>query len=98
MARKRKICIKVWLNEQTFPVYAEMAEKTGFRRGGLQLYTQKPHGFQNETVANTDGISKYLKFCHKYYVESEARRLAEAAEIARIEKEIQEKKKLLGIK
>jgi hypothetical protein len=41
--------------------------KTGkpFRRGGLLIHIKKEHGFAWERQANTDGIWKYLIFCHQ---------------------------------
>jgi hypothetical protein len=46
--------------------------------------------------ANTDGISKYLKHCQKYYVAHESQRLQELAELSMKEKELAERKKRLG--
>lgn len=88
--------IKVYVNDQLLTSMAFEAEKMRFRRGGLPTKIEKPHGFVNDWVANTDGISKYLKYCHKYYLEHESDRLAKLAEISRKEKELAEEKKKHG--
>ena len=49
----RKICVKCYFNPDSFQAVAADAERAGKRRGGLLLFTQKPHGFQNEQVSNT---------------------------------------------
>jgi hypothetical protein len=97
MEQTKKIRAKVYFNEKQFQAVALDAEKAGKRRGGLQLFTQKAHGFANERVANTDGISKFLKHCWKYYVEHEADRLAAAAELAQRRKALEEEAKRKGI-
>lgn len=97
MDDKKKIRAKVYFNEKSFALVAGDAEKAGKRRGGLQLFTQKEHGFAHERVANTDGVSKFLKFTWQYWREHESDRLLQAAELARQEKELFEKKKKLGV-
>ncbi len=97
MVKGNSVCIKVYLKPELFAEMVLEAEKAGIRRKGLLLYTQKPHGFMEDKLANTDGIAKYLKFCHKYRKESEVHILEEAAELARQEKEIAERKKQLGL-
>ena len=94
---KKKICVKVYLNPENFQRYARLAERTGKRRGGLQLFTQKKNGFAGEMLANTDGISKFFKFAGIYWEENEARRMEEAADLARKEKDIAEQRRRLGL-
>lgn len=73
---KTKVTVKVYLSYDDFEKYASRATAAGFRRGGLPLFIKKPHGFENERLANTDGISKYLKDC--------AEKVAAAEELARV--------------
>ena len=94
---KKKICIKVYLNDHNFPRYAKLAERTGKRRGGLQLFVQKKNGFAGEMLANTDGLSKFFKFAADYWEASDAHRLSEAADIARGEKDLADRKRKLGM-
>ena len=94
---KNKICVKVYFNAKTFAEIAKDAEKCGKRRGGLLLFTQKEHGFAHEKVANTDGISKSLKFYWRYWQETERHRLERAAELAKREQELKEERERLGI-
>lgn len=94
---KKKICIKVYFNAKNFPEIAKDAEKAGKRRGGLQLFTQKEHGFGHERVSNTDGIGKFLKFCWHYWQETERHRFEKAAELAKKEEELKKEREKLGI-
>jgi hypothetical protein len=96
MDKKQKIRVRVYFNQDSFKAIALEAEKAGFRRGGLQIFNQREHGFAGQVDANTDGISKYLKHCQAYYVAHEAQRLQELAEIAMKERDIAERKKRLG--
>ena len=95
MKDKKKVVVKVYFNPKTFSEIAELSERAGFRRGGLVLYTQKKHGFSNEKIANTDGISKFLKYLIAYWKASEGRRLSEMAEILKQEEELKERKNAL---
>ena len=97
MEGKKKIRVKVYFNEKAFSEVIAEAEKANFRRRGLQIFTQKKNGLSGELVANTDGLSKFLKFCYRYYKEHEAERLENAAIIAKAEQELAEKKKKLGL-
>jgi|SRR5208283_1867383 len=98
MVTKRKdVCVKVYLNQAEFAEMAGQAEKVGKRRRGLILHTQKKNGFSGQTVANTDGLSRFLKYCAAYWKEHESERMSRAAEILRQEKELQEEKKRLGL-
>lgn len=97
MTSKNSICIKVYINKEEFPEVAQEAEKAGKRRRGLQLYTQKKHGFQGEVQPNTDGLSKFFKFCYQSYKESEADRMVRGAELLRKEKLLQEEREKLGM-
>lgn len=95
--KEKKICVKVYFNRKSFQAVALDAEKSGKRRGGLQLFTQKPHGFGHELVSNTDGISRFLKHCWAYWREHEKERLEQATALAQRERELQAEKKKLGI-
>ena len=100
MGRKklgRQVLIKVWMNEILFAEAARNAERAGFRRGGTVLFTQKKNGLQDEKVANTNGVSKYLKHCMSYYEKAEPERLSRAAQIAEEERRLAAEKKKLGI-
>jgi len=92
----KKICVKVYFNPKSFQAVAADAEKAGKRRGGLQLFTQKPHGFGHEQVSNTDGISRFLKHTWAYWCDHEKERLEEALAIAEDERRIAARKKKLG--
>ena len=96
--RKKQLRVKTYLSEPLFAEMAEQAEKAGFRKKGLLLYTQKKHGFADEKIANTDGIAKLLKYCYTYWRDEQANRLRVAAEIAQKEKELAEQKARLGLK
>lgn len=89
--------IGLYLNLEEMTREAAQAEKLHLRRGGLPIKTQKPGGFAGEWIANTDGISPLFKFYSEYYRKTEARRLAEAADIARQEQELAERKETLGV-
>jgi hypothetical protein len=61
--------VKVYLNDaREREEIIKMAEDLGFRRRGLPEYTRKAHGFEGEHIANTDGISTFLKHAAKSYV------------------------------
>jgi hypothetical protein len=94
----KKICVKCYFNPETFKAIAIDAEAAGKRRGGLLLFTQKSHGFAQEQVSNTDGISRFLKHCWAYWREHETERLQEAAKIAEDERGIAERKRKLALK
>ena len=64
-----------------FPKVCKSAEDAGLRRKGLKLFTQKPHGFSNERLANTDRISKFLKFAWQYWENNRAWRFAMKADL-----------------
>lgn len=61
--KRLAVCVKVYFKVGEFAEITEDAVRAGFRRPGLKLSTAKPHGFKNERVANTDGVSKFLKEC-----------------------------------
>lgn len=88
MKQKDKVTVKVYFNPKTFLEVAELAEKAGYRRRGLQLYTQKKHGFADEKVANTDGISKFLKSLIVYWKKNEAQRMERKADLLKQKKAI----------
>ena len=80
--------VGVYLNETELTSMAAEAEKLKFRRVGIPIKKQKEHGFADEWLANTDGVSRYLKYCHDYYLKTEAERLEKLATIARKEQEL----------
>lgn len=94
--KKGLFLIKVWLGLEDMQRESAQAEKLGLRRVGLPIKTQKPNGFADEWRANTDGISKLYKFYSEYYRKTEARRLQEAADIAKQEQQLAERKAGLG--
>lgn len=93
----KSVCVKVYLNRKLFTEVAQQAEKAGKRRPGLLLFTKKKNGFAGEMLANTDGISRFFKYCAAYYKEHEAERLAKAADLAERERDLAAEKKRLGI-
>ncbi len=96
MERKRKIYVKVYFNERDFTTIVEQSVRAGKRKGGLQLFTQKPHGFSNEVIANTKGISKFLKMCAQYYIENENERIRKRVELELKKKELEKELNKLG--
>lgn len=98
--QKGLFLVKVWLGEEDFKAMAQLAEKLGFRKVGLPLKTQKPHGFADEWRANTNGISQTYKALKEYHDKTEAWRLSEAARIAQARQELEQeaaRKGLAGI-
>jgi hypothetical protein len=91
------ITVKVYLNEKRFAEEVKRAEKSGKRRMGLLLYTQKSHGFEWEKLANTDGLSRYYKMCSDYWQEHEAERLQEMATLKAEKQRIEEEMKRKGV-
>jgi hypothetical protein len=89
--------IKVYCNKERFLVEIKRAERAGIRRVGLQPYTQKPHGFEWERLANTDDLSEYYKMTSDYWEQHEAERLQQRAELKLKEQKLEEEKKRLGI-
>ena len=77
--KKKKICVKIYFNPESFADAAQEAVKAGIRPRVLQLYVQKDTAGK-EMLANTDKIGKFLKFCMVYYKEHESDRMRENAE------------------
>ena len=98
MKTGKSICVKIYLKPALFAEMAQQAEKADKRRKGLLLFTQKEHGFCHEKLANTDGIARFLKHTYRYWVEHETQRLQELAELEVEERNIQERKKKLGVR
>lgn len=88
--------VAVYFNESDLQTLVKDAEELGFRRVGIPIKTQKPHGFAHEWLANTDGVSKVLKFAHKEYRNSKPKRLEEQAEALRRLKEAEELARQVG--
>lgn len=57
----RKVCVKVYLNENEFLNWIKLAEEAAIRPRGLKPFVQKPHGFAWERLANTKGLVKFIK-------------------------------------
>jgi len=89
--------VAVYFNEAEISALADEASKLGYRRAGIPIKTHKPHGFADEWLANTDGISRLLKFYAQYWRENEATRFKAAAEIAEEERRLAERKKELKL-
>jgi len=81
LKQKGLVRVAVYLNKEELTSMARVAEKLGLRRVGLPTETLKSHGFEGETEANTDGVSKVLKFCFEYWMKEEPKRLKRKAEI-----------------
>lgn len=64
----RKILVKIYLSQEEFKTLCSEAHEAGFRHGGLQPFNKKAHGFGWELIANTKGLSKYLKWCRGQYL------------------------------
>lgn len=88
------VCVKVYMSQEDFQAYAKLAERAGKRRVGLLLYTQKPKGFANEKLANTDGIARFLKMAGEFWGEHQDELEAEAKKL----REDQERLKRYGIR
>ena len=88
--------VSVYFNEKDLATIIKESEKSGFRRVGIPVKIQKPHGMANEWLANTDGASKMLKKAFAYYVEHEADRIKALAEAMAQAKATQDKVKALG--
>jgi len=83
--QKKDFVVKVYLNDaRERDAVLKGAVEGGFRRGGLPEWTKKPHGWEGELVANTDGLSSYLKDC--------AAKVAAANELSRILKQLVNKR------
>lgn len=88
------VCVKVYMSQEDFTAYAKLAERAGKRRVGLLLHTQKPHGFADEKLANTDGIARFLKMAGRFWAEHQD----ELEARARANREEAEKLRAHGIK
>jgi hypothetical protein len=89
--------VSVYLNENDFVAMASESTKLKLRRVGIPNKTQKEHGFADEWCGNTDGISRYLKYCHKYYIENEGVRFQQMADLAQRQKELDDLKRKTGM-
>ncbi len=87
--------VRVYLTEGEITPMVKEAEKAGFRRVGIPIKRQKPHGLASEWLANADGVGPFLKACFTYYCAHEAERLKEAAEIAAQKRELAEREAAL---
>ena len=97
MSKGESVSVKVYLNRPLFAEMAKLAEKSGKRRAGLLLFTKKPHGLAGETLANTDGLSKFFKFTAAYWRDHESDRLKEAADLAKQKEAIAKREAELGL-
>lgn len=97
LKKKGIVQVRVYFNQAELAAIAKDAEGAEKRRVGLLLQTQKPHGLDGETQANTDGIGPFLKHTWAYWKEHRAERLEAAAEVARKQRELDAEKKKLGV-
>ena len=88
--------VSVYFNEDDLSSIVKDAEKLGFRRVGIPIKIQKPHGFADEWLANTDGVSRVLKHCHMYWTNAEPARLKAQADAMAAVRAAQEKAKEVG--
>lgn len=96
--KKKGICrVAVYFSKAELASVAADAEKANFRRVGIPISKQKEHGFGDEWLANTDGISRFLKYTLRYWREHETERLQEAAKLAEEERALAERKRKLGL-
>jgi hypothetical protein len=87
--------VSIYFNEADLTRIVKDAEKAGFRRVGIPIKRQKPHGLADEWLANTDGIGRLLKNCYDYWKKAEPQRLKELAETERQMQELAAKKEAL---
>ena len=97
MSKGESVCVKVYLKRSLFAEMARLAEKAKIRRSGLLLFTKKPHGLADETLSNTDGLSKFFKFTALYWRDHESDRLKEAADLAKQKEAIAKREAELGL-
>lgn len=71
----KKFCVKLYLNEKEFIDYIKLAEDCKIRPRGLKAFVLKENGFNGERVANTKGLTKFIKnILVPYWVASETER------------------------
>jgi hypothetical protein len=87
LKEKGLVRVAVYLNKDELSSMAIEAEKLKLRRVGLPTQIQAPHGFANEFHANTDGVSRLLKYCHAYWQRDLPKRLERKAALL---KEVEE--------
>ena len=97
MEAKNLVCVKVYFDPGEFAEVVRDAEEAGIRRKGLKLRVQKPHGFAGEGIANTKGVSKFLKHTLQNWRDTKEERAVKKAEIERRMKELQQEAARLGI-
>ena len=98
LAKKKAIRVKTYFSKTDFAAVAKEAQEAGFRRAGLKLFTTTDNfKVREKLVANTDGISKYLKFCRTQYITNLPKLLEAQAEILKEEERIKERKRELGM-
>lgn len=74
--------VNVTFTEQEATEMAEEATKAGCRSKSAKLINQKPHGFANEVIYNTKGISKFIrKFLFPAWKRYEIERLKKMQEL-----------------
>lgn len=88
--------VSVYFGMAELTAIAQDAEKAGLRRVGIPVRIQKPNGFADEWLANTDGIGRFLKQTYEYYKRHEADRLFEASKLAEARAQLEEKEKELA--
>jgi len=88
MVKPSKIKVRVYFNQDSFAEVALDAVTAQKRHGGLQNYVQVIKGGVVKEVPNTKSISKFLKFCWKYWKDDKPRRQAMEAELDAEEKRL----------
>lgn len=87
--------VAVYFNETGLQAVVKDAEKAGFRRVGIPVKIQKPHGLTDEWLANTDGVAPFLKNCYEYWKKTAPERLKELADTEQQIKALTAKKEAL---
>lgn len=87
--------VAIYFNEKDLQAIVKDTEKAGFRRVGIPLKVQKPHGLPDEWLANTDGVGRFLKTCYDYWKKTAPERLKQLAETERQIRELSAKKEAL---
>lgn len=95
--KTEQIFAPLYFNPETFQAICADAVKAGFRPALLQPRKQKEHGFEGQLVWQRKGIAKFLKFCWKYWKETQAERAVKLAELALKKKQLEEEGKKLGV-
>jgi len=97
MSDKSLVCVRIYFKENEFIEIAELAKILKLRPVGLKAIKKRPHGWRQETVADTKGIAKALHYLIGYYKDTEAERVLKLAQILAQEKVLREQKAKMGV-